>query len=164
MPPYEIERKYLIRRPDLLNLGTCCRVIDISQTYLTTSEGSLRVRRTEEKGVVSYIETLKRSVTAMRRMEIERELTEEEYERRLAARDPRRQMIRKTRYCLPYNGHTFEIDIYPFWTKQAIMEIELTHEDESFDLPPQIRVLREVTNDPAYSNHSLAREIPAEDQ
>lgn len=164
MPPYEIERKYLIRRPDLLNLGACCRVLEISQTYLTTTEGSLRVRRTEEKGVVSYVETLKRSINALRRMEIERELTEEEYDRRLAARDPRRQTIRKTRYCLPYNGHTFEIDVYPFWTKQAVMEVELEREDEAFDLPPHIRVIREVTEDPSYSNHSLAREIPPEDE
>ncbi len=164
MPPYEIERKYLIRRPDLLNLGACCRILEISQTYLTTTEGSLRVRRTEEKGVVSYVETLKRSVNALRRMEIERELTEEEYNRRLAARDPRRQTIRKTRYCLPYNGHIFEIDIYPFWTKQAVMEVELEREDEVFDLPPQIRILREVTDDPSYSNHSIAREIPPEDE
>ena len=164
MPSYEIERKYLIRRPDLLNLGACCRVLDISQTYLTTSEGSLRVRRTEEKGTVRYIETLKRNVTAMRRMEIERELTEEEYERRLASRDPRRRTIRKTRYCLPYNGHIFEIDIYPFWTKQAVMEIELKSESEAFDLPPQIHILREVTEDLSYSNHALAREIPPEDE
>ena len=164
MPSYEIERKYLIRRPDLLNLGACCRVINISQTYLSTTEGSLRVRRTEEKGIVTYIETLKRSVSTMRRMEIERELTEEEYNRRLATRDPRRQTIRKTRYCLPYNGHVFEIDIYPFWSKQAVMEVELEREDESFDLPPHIRILREVTDDLKYSNHSIAREIPAEDE
>ncbi len=164
MPSYEIERKYLIRRPDLLNLGACCRVINISQTYLSTTEGSLRVRRTEETGIVTYIETLKRSVSTMRRMEIERELTEEEYNRRLATRDPRRQTIRKTRYCLPYNGHVFEIDIYPFWSKQAVMEVELEREDESFDLPPHIRILREVTDDLKYSNHSIAREIPAEDE
>ena len=94
----------------------------------------------------------------------ERELTEEEYERRLASRDPRRRTIRKTRYCLPYNGHIFEIDIYPFWTKQAVMEIELKSESEAFDLPPQIHILREVTEDLSYSNHSLAREIPPEDE
>lgn len=164
MPPYEIERKYLIRKPDLLNLGACCRVLEISQTYLTTAEGSLRVRRTEEKGIVSYVETLKRSVNSLRRMEIERELTEEEYERRLAARDPRRQTIRKTRYCLPYNGRIFEIDIYPFWSKQAVMEVELKSETEAVELPPHIRVIREVTEDIAYSNHSLAKEIPPEDE
>lgn len=163
MPPYEIERKYLIRKPDLLNLATLCRVQEISQTYLTATEGSVRVRRTEERGTVSYVETAKRSVTAIRRIEIERELTEAEYERRLAARDPRRQTIRKTRYRLPYDGHTFEIDVYPFWSKQAVMEVELKAEGEEFTFPPFITVLREVTDDPRYSNHSMARDIPPED-
>ena len=44
------------------------------------------------------------------------------------------------------------------------MEIELTVEEEPFDLPPMIKVIREVTEDPHYSNHSLAREIPPEDE
>lgn len=163
MPPYEIERKFLILRPDLLNLGTLCRIKEISQTYLTASEGSVRVRRTEERGKVTYIETCKRNVTSLRRIEIERELTEEEYNRRLAARDPRRQTIRKTRYCLPYAGHTFEIDIFPFWSRQAVMEVELKTENEEFTIPPFIKVIREVTEDPSYSNHALAREVPPED-
>ena len=164
MPPYEIERKFLILRPDLLNLGALCKVKEISQTYLTASEGSVRVRRTEERGTVSYVECCKRNVTSLRRIEIERELTEEEYNRRLAARDPRRQTIRKTRYCLPYAGHTFEIDIFPFWSRQAIMEVELKSENEEFTFPPFVRVLREVTEDPAYSNHSMARDVPPEDE
>ena len=164
MPPYEIERKFLIRRPDLLNLGSFCKIKEISQTYLSVPEGTMRVRRTQENGVVTYTETIKRGITSLRRMEIERTITESEYERRLSARDPRRQTIHKTRYLLPYNGHTFEIDIYPFWSKQAVMEIELTVEEEPFDLPPMIKVIREVTEDPHYSNHSLAREIPPEDE
>ncbi len=163
MPPYEIERKFLIRKPDLLNLGSLCKVKEISQTYLTAAEGSARVRRTQEGGTVTYTETVKRSLSPMRRMEIERNITEEEYNRRLAARDPRRQTIHKTRYCLQYNDHLFEIDIYPFWSKQAVMEVELKNENEQFDLPPMIKVLREVTEEPEYSNHALAREVPPED-
>lgn len=164
MPPYEIERKYLILRPDLLNLGTLCRIKEISQTYLTASEGSVRVRRTEERGKVTFVETAKRSVSALRRIEIERELTEAEYDRRLAARDPRRQTIRKTRYCLPYAGHTFEIDVFPFWSRQAIMEVELKEENEEIKFPPFIKILREVTDDPKYSNHAIARDVPSEDE
>ncbi len=161
--PYEIERKFLICRPDLLNLANLCKIQKISQTYLTATEGSVRVRRLEEKGQVSYIETAKRSISAIKRQELELPLTEEEYNRRLANRDPRRQTIHKTRYCLPYGGHTFEIDIFPFWSRQAIMEVELKSESEEFTLPPFIRVLREVTEDDAYSNHSLAREVPPEE-
>lgn len=161
--PYEIERRFLIARPDLLNLANLCKIQKISQTYLTANEGSVRVRRLEEKGQVSYIETAKRSISAIKRQELELPLTEEEYDRRLANRDPRRQTIHKTRYCLPYAGHIFEIDIFPFWSRQAIMEVELKTEKEEFTLPPFIRVLREVTEDDAFSNHSLAKEVPPEE-
>ena len=91
--PYEIERRFLIARPDLLNLANLCKIQKISQTYLTAREGSVRVRRLEEKGQVSYIETAKRSISAIKRQELELPLTEEEYNRRLAQRDPRRQTI-----------------------------------------------------------------------
>ena len=161
--PYEIERKFLIARPDLLNLANLCKIQKISQTYLAASEGNVRIRRLEEKGEISYIETAKRSINALKRQELEIQLSEEEYNRRMANRDPRRQTIHKTRYCLPYDGHIFEIDIYPFWSRQAIMEVELKTETEEFTLPPFIRVLREVTEDDAYTNHSLAREVPAEE-
>ena len=164
MPPYEIERKFLIRRPDLLNLGSLCKVKEISQTYLSAQEGSARIRRAQEGDTVVYTETVKRSLSAMKRVEIERTISEAEYTRRLASRDPRRQTIHKTRYYLPYNGHIFEIDIYPFWNKQAVMEVELKHETEEFELPPMIKVIREVTEDNKYSNHSLAREVPPEDE
>ena len=163
MVPYEIERRYLIARPDLLNLATLCKIQKISQTYLSSTEGTVRVRRLEEKGQVSYVETTKRTLSSIKRLELERPLTEEEYNRRLATRDPRRQTIHKMRYCLPYGGHTFEIDIFPFWSRQALMEVELTSEKEEFTLPPFIRILREVTDDPDYSNYSLARIVPPEE-
>ena len=164
MVPYEIERKFLIARPDLLNLANLCKIQKISQTYLISTEGTVRVRHLEEKGQVSYVETAKRSISSTKRLELERQLTEEEYIRRLSTRDPRRQTIHKMRYRLPYAGHTFEIDIFPFWNRQAIMEVELQDEDEEVSLPPFIRVLREVTEDPAYSNHSMARNVPPEDE
>ena len=53
-------------------------------------------------------------------------------------------------------------DLYPFWEKQAVLEVELRDEDEGFQIPPELRILREVTGDPRYLNSSLAREIPDE--
>ena len=90
------------------------------------------------------------------RVEVEREISEDEYEAYLLQRDPSRHTIEKTRYAFPYKGHTVEIDIYPFWTDRAILETELRSEDEEALLPPFIRLLREVTEDPAYTNAALA--------
>ena len=43
------------------------------------------------------------------------------------------------------------------------MEIELEDEEQRIDLPPQIRILREVTADSRYTNAALSLEIPMEE-
>ena len=65
--------------------------------------------------------------------------------------------IRKTRYCLTYESQYFEIDVYPFWNDRAILEIELSDENANIVFPEQIRVIKEVTDDDAYKNASLAK-------
>ena len=155
----EIERKYLIEYPDLtwLELQPGLRRAEIIQTYLLSEEGeTLRVRRWTEQGESAYIETRK-SGRGLRRTEQERQLTEEEYQAALQNADPDRQPIVKTRWCLPWDEQVFEIDVYPFWTEQAVMEIELEREDQPIRFPAGIRVIREVTGDPNYTNASLAR-------
>ena len=60
-------------------------------------------------------------------------------------------------YVVPYKNQYFEIDVYPFWKDRAILEIELREEDEAIDFPEEIRIIREVTDDPSFKNAALAR-------
>ena len=76
--------------------------------------------------------------------------------RLLMEADPGKRPIRKTRYCLTWENQYFEIDIYPFWDDKAIMEIELAEETVDIHFPPQIKVIKEVTDDDSYKNASLA--------
>ena len=62
------------------------------------------------------------------------------------------------------NGLFAEIDIYPFWKKQAICEVETETEDEYYTLPDFIEVIREVTEDKSYTNRSMAFFVPFEDK
>ena len=71
--------------------------------------------------------------------------------------DTAKKQIRKTRYCLTYQNQYFEIDLYPFWKDKAIMEIELSDENAKIDFPDFIKVIKEVTDDDAYKNSSLAK-------
>ena len=71
--------------------------------------------------------------------------------------DTTKRQIRKTRYCLTYHNQYFEIDIYPFWSDRAIVEIELSDENAPVEFPEQIKVIQEVTNDDSYKNASLAK-------
>lgn len=158
--PYEIERKFLIEYPDLAALEKMpnCQRVEIIQTYLTAPEGEeSRVRQRGMDGNYVYFHTHKRKVSGMKRVEVERRLSKDEYLRLLMDADPTRRPIRKTRYCLTSENRYFEIDVYPFWKDKAIMEIELADETEEIRFPAQISAIREVTDDDAYKNASLAK-------
>ena len=111
---FEIERKFLIAYPDAEALKRIvgCRVKHFVQTYLSAPDGeSRRVRKVREGENVSYIYTRKRRVSDLRYIEEESELTEAEYQHLLADADPDARPILKTRYAIPYKGHTLEIDL-----------------------------------------------------
>lgn len=55
------------------------------------------------------------------------------------------------------NGLYYEIDMYPEWRDKAIMEIELHSDTQQVIFPHNVKVIREVTDDSSYSNHSLAK-------
>ena len=77
-------------------------------------------------------------------------------------RDEALRTIEKTRYLVPFEGHTLEIDVFPFWRDRAFCECELQSEDEPLPLPDWLHVYREVTDDPRYTNRALARSVPDE--
>lgn len=161
--PLEIERKFLIEYPDpdWLAAQPGSRRVEIVQTYLHSDGGETRrVRSWAEEDRTDYIFTRKHTLTDRTRVERETPVTREEYLALLEEADPSRHPIEKVRWCLPWGSHVLEIDLYPFWTEQAVLEVELESEEEEFELPERLRVIREVTGDPRYLNSSLARELP----
>lgn len=157
--PMEIERKYLIEYPDVswLEKQENCRRIEIIQTYLHADNGEeVRVRQRGAGGNFVYYETKKKKISDLVRVEIERRLTRREYINRLLDADTTCHQIRKTRYCYTYDSQYFEIDVYPFWDDQAIMEIELRDENTEIRIPKEIKVIREVTDDETFKNAALA--------
>ena len=158
--PYEIERKYLIEYPEISALEALpnCEKVEIIQTYLQADHGDeVRIRQRGSRGNYIYFETRKKTISGLKRIEIERRLTKDEYLERLMDADPTRMPIRKDRYCLADGNQYFEIDIYPFWNDQAILEIELSDPEEEIRFPKMLKVIREVTEDEAYKNASLAK-------
>ena len=161
--PFEIERKYLIEYPNVEWLESLpnCQKVDIIQTYLKVEKGEeVRVRQRGSGGHYIYYQTRKTRVNDYKRIEIERRITKDEYLNLLMNADTSLGQIRKDRYCLTYNNQYFEIDVYPFWDDRAIMEIELRDMNEEVRFPDEIKVIKEVTNDPEYKNSSIARRRP----
>lgn len=158
--PFEIERKFLIDYPDIKWLESIpnCQRIEIIQTYLKSdADEEVRVRQRGFDGNYIYFQTTKKKVSDVKRIEIERRLSQAEYLRLLMNADTSRRQIRKDRYCLTYENQYFEIDVYPFWDDKAIAEIELSDENAEIKFPKQLKIIKEVTNDESYKNASLAK-------
>lgn len=158
--PLEIERKFLIKYPNLKALEKLpnCRKVDIMQIYLQTDSGEeTRIRQRGQDGNYIYFKTTKRKVSDGKRIEIEQRLTQEEFLSLMRQADPACRPVRKQRYCLSENGLYYEIDIYPEWQHQAILEVELRDENQEIVFPDCVTLIREVTSEEAFSNHALAK-------
>ena len=132
-----------------------CAALEIVQTYLCG--GAARVRKSASENGCTYTHTEKRKISELTRIEIEREISEQEYIEHLKAADPAFRPIEKTRLRIPYGGHIFEIDIFSFWQDKAVAEVELGSEEEEIAFPDWLNIMDEVTYDPAYKNVSIAR-------
>ena len=157
---YEIERKYLIEYPDIKELKEKygADVFEITQTYLEGSDDcERRVRKRSGKGRTEYFYTEKRKITSLKRQEDEKSITEMRYCELLKQADNHKNTLCKTRYCVAYENKMLEIDIYPFWKDKAIMETELSSEEEKISFPDFVKVIKEVTDDDDFKNSSLAK-------
>jgi CYTH domain-containing protein len=158
--PLEIERKFLIEYPDIdwLENSSECKKIEIIQTYLKSGrDEEIRVRQRGMNGNYIYFKTIKRKVDDLKRIEVEKRLSKDEYLTLLMEADTEKRQIRKNRYCLMYNNQYFEIDVYPFWSDKAILEIELSDENTKIFFPEKIKIIKEVTDDENYKNASFAK-------
>ena len=164
--PVEIERKFLIYMPDIAVLESFegVRVKYIEQTYLDCEEGkNARVRRIVEGERESFVKTVKQRISTLSAFEEEYEIDAASYREELKSASADKQTIVKTRYCIPFDEHIVEIDVYPFWSDRAILEVELASENESFSLPDCLHIIKEVSEDKRYKNTNLAKEIPCDE-
>lgn len=137
---YEIERKFLVKEKMLPKLTN---PIIIKQGYLFDMElGVTRIRQWNN----DYILTIKLRDSGIKQIEIEKLLTEDEFN---ILYDKCNTKLSKTRY----KSGRWEIDFFDN-SDMVLAEIELSSEDEVIELPDWIE--REVTNDPKYYNNVIA--------
>ena len=161
----EIERKYIIKMPDMEFIRGCegFTESEILQIYINSpSSVTHRVRRRKFSSRTVYTETKKRRIDKMSAVEEEREISENEFNILRENIKEGTAPIKKNRYTFLYNGKVFELDVYPEWKETCILETELVSREERVEFPSFIAVLEEVTGNPAYSNAGMARLFPRE--
>lgn len=161
----EIERKYVIMKPDFDSL---CERYDVSvseiwQTYLSSEPGiTRRVRKRVYKDKIVYTLTEKKRIDKVSSYEDEREISGSDYENLLGQIMTGTRTLRKTRRVVRIDGVSFEIDEYPEWCRTCIMETELKSKDELVTMPDFVKIIAEVTGVKRYTNASMSREFSEE--
>jgi CYTH domain-containing protein len=148
--PQEIERKFLVRDDSwrVPGSGTLYR-----QGYLSTvPERSVRVRLIRDRGYL----TVKGASSGAVRAEYEYEIPGEEA-REMLDNLCERPLIEKTRYCVEYQGLTWEVDEFAGSNAGLIIaEVELDEADQAVPWPDWVG--KEVTADRRYYNAILIAE------
>lgn len=163
--PVEIERKYIIERPDTEELARmeAYTSSEITQTYLDSSAGvTHRVRMRKYADRVVYTETKKVRIDKISAFEDEREICESEYLSLLERKCRDTVSLKKTRHTFSYLGVTFEVDVYPEWERTCILETELKSAAEEVVFPAFLHVIREVSGDKRYTNAAMSHSFPPE--
>jgi len=164
----EKEKKFLVKFPT--SWSALSEIFDdlvdvkrISQTYLNAEKGqqAARVRKTIE-GLTGDTDTVyhynkKKPVETGVHEEEEHEITKSQYEKHLKNANKDKFEVQKTRFVFKYNDQTFELDVFKGPLKGlAILEIELEDINDTVELPPFLKVIKEVTDDKRFSNFRLA--------
>jgi adenylate cyclase len=146
----EIERKFLVQGEAWRSRATA--EASIRQAYLASGERS--TTRVRIKNSTDATVTIKSKRAELRRLEVEYPISGLDAEALLSLRHS--GLIEKTRFVVPWRQHTWEVDVFEGDNAGLVIaEIELRHEDETFDYPPWLGV--EITGQSQYYNGSLAR-------
>lgn len=150
----EIERKYLLRA--LPSMPRVLDVLEIEQGYLPGERLLERLRRQRHRdGTVRCFRTIKLG-SGVQRTEIEEETDARTFDYLWLLTARRR--LTKRRYLVPEGDDTWEIDEF---TDRTLFLAELEFDDPARQvvIPRWLEpvLIRDVTDERAYTNRSLAR-------
>lgn len=151
----EIERKFLVHRECFFSRFVTPLVSRslICQGYMDVKGATVRVRLYGEKAFLT-----------IKGPSLDGGLSRYEFERKIPVSDAKEMMklcrggvIEKTRYLIPFEGHTFEVDDFHGANEGLLFaEVELGSADEEFAKPEFLGP--EVTGNPHFYNKHLLKE------
>ncbi len=155
------KKRFLIRKPDMewLENKSFSHRVEIVETFITSpkDEECIIHQRGDGEHFVCY-ETIRKVVNG-KLLELEKRLTEDQYLDLLEEADPDTMPIHKTRYYLYYKQQYFELDLYPDMEDEALIETEVSDQEDPVELPPELTVIRDVSGTPEYRRKNLAKKI-----
>ena len=153
--PYESQKKYLIKKPDVdyLNKLNNCNKVKVIEIFLNSDKN--HITNLIQRGINSNYTYSKISKNKDKNVETETRLTQDAFIDNLTNIDTSKKIIIKDRYCITINSIYYEIDIYEHLKDYAICEVEIT-KDEELNLPSFIEVIKDITAHEEYTDYYFA--------
>ncbi|MEN6615701.1 MAG: AAA family ATPase [Syntrophorhabdus sp.] len=156
-----VEEKYLVNHIDTQGFPAH-QIINIEQIYLKSKNAKerIRIRRRQQDGINFYFLARSRPGGINGLPNEEEELIPEvQYLNLTLSKDPKTEVLSKDRICFLWNKRYFELDRYNGKHKGLmVLRSQLNGHDikDPEKMPPFIILGKRVTNDPHYSDKSLA--------
>lgn len=159
----EIERKFLLKAmPDIKPT----EIVKIDQYYFKNKEGIWERARSWNSNIkgVSYIHTVKKSVSKGVNLEDEKFLTKEEFDlflNKCKSGTVESRFISKERWIYPDGKLYWEVDMFNSGHHLIVAEIEIPTKNHKITIPDFIenKLLLEVTGLKQFSNKNLSNKI-----
>lgn len=167
--PQEDERKFLVSFVGDIPVKNV--TVEIVQHYLVNDDPKVeeRVRKRGRDGSFVYTHTMKRRLGPGSAAELDRMITPADHLMALERRDPDCAPVYKTRTCFVWEGKYWELDRYTTWTPDregghlTVLEVEVEDLEAPLNLPPFLKIEREVTGEKAFQNREIARSLMGHD-
>lgn len=129
----EIERKFLVKNINELDLSKYNHKTIIQDYLYIDSFTAIRKRKICKNNINKFTYTIKTAKVGISVNEIEREITEAEYNN--LPINNNYNTIEKERYIIPYENYKIELDVFTgVYTGIVFAEIEFPSEVEAFNL------------------------------
>lgn len=143
----EIERKWVVKDINLNDLPIKCKHT-IEQAYLVANDDvEIRIRCKDNRYYITH-----KSGGSLAREEFETEIDACIYN--YLWKKCIGNLIRKTRFVIPYGAYSIELDV--FCEKFCLAEVEFKSIEDAQHFVAPDWFLKEVTDDPRYKNKSIA--------
>jgi len=160
--PIEVFKKYLVEVDEdtieKIKAEQNLMSVKITQNYLI-SNGAVerRIRKREKNGNTLYYYSESQTISTRERIKKDRILSERQYFEYINDIDKDIPAIEKDRYSFIYKDHFFKLDIFDFDKSKGLLNIQMPDNENEVEIPEYIKVIKDVTDNLDYKNHSLAK-------
>jgi len=130
----------------------------LDETYLLaiSDEGTSLVRKIGKNDSFIYSHEV-RYVQNGEKISKKKQITAREYIELLDVKDPNKKQVRKIRQCFIYERQYFMVESFTNVDgSPSILRIETTGDGKKLSIPPFLKIVREVTDNPFYNTKQMA--------